>query len=80
MSNKNVVCIVSILIGMAIGFGTMTVVYGNSPVIPKDRNITSYEYTTKCRCGGIIEGYQDSEHGINKEECGKCGYSAEFNE
>ena len=42
-----------------------------------NRKMVSYEYTTQCRCGGTIEGYQSLVDGFNQEECSKCGYHKE---
>lgn len=46
-------------------------------IIESDRVMTSYEYTTQCRCGGTIEGYQSLVDDYNREECSKCGYHKE---
>ena len=42
-----------------------------------NRQMISYEYTTECKCGGTIEGYQSLVDDYNREECKKCGYHKE---
>lgn len=75
-------CWVIGVIGMI--FGALFMVYClssyNTYSIGKERKMVSYEYTTKCRCGGTIEGYQSLVDGFNQEECKSCGYHREVND
>lgn len=72
-----------VIFGYIIGVITMVALIwcveidNNNYSIPKDRQMVSYEYTTECRCGGTIEGYQSLVDDYNREECNKCGYHKE---
>ena len=66
----------SLVLGFVIGslFVFLLLIGTNSH---KDRTMVSYEYTTQCRCGGTIEGYQSLVDDYNREECKNCGYHKE---
>ena len=68
------------IIGMLFGVFAMIIFSNctNTYVLPKGRNLVSYEYTKQCQCGESIEGYQSLADGFNQEECKSCGYHAEF--
>lgn len=72
---------IAFMLGLAIGIGVVVLIDAclNNYTLQYDRTMVSYEYTTKCRCGGEIEGYQSLVDGYNQEECKGCGYHAEFN-
>lgn len=77
---------VDVMFGFVIGvilsaLITFLIIMGSNRtcVIPKGNTTVSYEYTTQCRCGDTVEGYQSLVDGFNQEECKSCGYHAEFN-
>lgn len=55
----------------------LLIIGANVSHMTTNRQMVSYEYTTQCRCGGTIEGYQSLVDGFNQEECNKCGYHKE---
>lgn len=67
------------IVAFFLGIGVSIIVNctSNNYPLPRDRNMVSYEYTTQCRCGGTIEGYQSLVDDYNREECNKCGYHKE---